>query len=94
MQRYSFAITWSELDQNYVALCPEFPGLSGLGYTPQEAIAELQVALELAVETYEGRAGPFRHHSHGLSTAANFSFGCQKVCTQRLHRRQRPRAYR
>ncbi len=53
MQRYSFAITWSELDQNYVALCPEFPGLSGLGDTPQEAIAELQVALELAVETYE-----------------------------------------
>lgn len=58
MQRYSFAITWSELDQNYVALCPEFLGLSGLGNTAQEAIAELQVALELAVETYEAEGWP------------------------------------
>jgi len=58
MQKYSFNITWSDLDQNYVALCPEFPDLSGLGATPEQAVAELQVALELAIETYQEEGWP------------------------------------
>ena len=58
MHKYSFAVTWSEEDQNYVALCPEFPDLSGLGETPEEAIAELRVALDLAIEVYEAEGWP------------------------------------
>lgn len=58
MRNYSFTITWSDLDHNYVALCPEFPDLSGLGETPAQAIAELDVALGLAIETYQAEGWP------------------------------------
>jgi predicted RNase H-like HicB family nuclease len=58
MHKYSFAVTWSEEDHNYVALCPEFPDLSGLGETPEEAISELRVALDLAIEVYKAEGWP------------------------------------
>lgn len=60
MNKYSYTVTWSERDDSYIALCPEFPGISGIGDTIEEAIAELQVALELVIEIYqeEGRALP------------------------------------
>lgn len=49
-EHYSFNVLWSELDECYLALCPEFPGLSALGATPSEAIEEGMVALELFLE--------------------------------------------
>lgn len=58
MQKYSVNIMWSDADANYVAVCPEFPGLSGLGATPAQAIAELEVVLELAIETYREEGWP------------------------------------
>src|SRR6266496_6493443 len=53
MYKYSFHTTWSEEDAAYIALCPEFPGVSAFGETPEEAIAEVQIALKLAIETYQ-----------------------------------------
>lgn len=52
MQRttYSFRVLWSDEDQEFVALCPEFPGLSGVADSPEQALAELQTALQLALE--------------------------------------------
>jgi antitoxin HicB len=60
MNKYSFTVAWSDEDEGYIALCPEFSGLSGIGDTVEEAIAELQVALEGAIEVYraEGWALP------------------------------------
>ena len=52
MHRYSFNITWSEEDGEYVATCPAFPGLSALGKTEAEALLEGKVALELFIESY------------------------------------------
>ncbi len=52
MHRYSFNITWSEEDGEYVATCPAFPGLSALGKTEEEALTEGKVALELFIESY------------------------------------------
>lgn len=52
MNRYSFEVSWSEADTSYVALCPEFPGLSALGESAAEAVSEMLVALEMAIETY------------------------------------------
>jgi hypothetical protein len=37
MCNYSFAVRWSEEDQEYVATSPEFAGLSGLGRSAEEA---------------------------------------------------------
>ncbi len=53
MDRYRYIIVWSEDDEAYVALSPEFPGLSGIGDTREKAMTELEIALELAVETYQ-----------------------------------------
>ena len=60
MPKYSSNVAWSEEDGVYVAVSAEFPGLSGLGTKPEEAVRELQVAVDLAVETLEeeGRALP------------------------------------
>jgi predicted RNase H-like HicB family nuclease len=53
MMKYSFTLHWSDEDEGYIARCPEFPGLSAFGESPDEAIAEAQVALELMIETYQ-----------------------------------------
>jgi predicted RNase H-like HicB family nuclease len=52
MKRYGCSVTWHEADEAYVATCPEFPGVSAFGPTPESAVAEMEVALELAMETY------------------------------------------
>ena len=36
--RYTYRVTWSEDDHEYVGLCVEFPGLSWLAGTPEEAL--------------------------------------------------------
>lgn len=36
--RYTYRVTWSEEDQQYVGLCVEFPGLSWLATSPVEAL--------------------------------------------------------
>ena len=56
--KYSFQIFWSEEDQAYVATCAEFPGLSALGETHEEALSEAQTALELMIETYREKGIP------------------------------------
>lgn len=52
MNKYQFNIAWSVEDKAYIATCPEFYGLSAFGDTPEEALAEAQIALELFIETY------------------------------------------
>jgi len=36
--RYTYRVTWSEDDQEYVGLCAEFPSLSWLARTPEAAL--------------------------------------------------------
>jgi predicted RNase H-like HicB family nuclease len=50
VQNYSFNVVWSVEDEKYVATSAEFPGLSGLGYTAADALSELSVAIDVAVE--------------------------------------------
>ena len=50
MFRYSMQLFWSEEDGEYVALIPEFPHLSALANTPEEAAREAQVAAGLFLE--------------------------------------------
>jgi predicted RNase H-like HicB family nuclease len=53
MKNYSFKVFWSEEDKGYIAVCPEFPGISAFGDTPEQALAEVKIPLEMAIETYE-----------------------------------------
>jgi len=36
--RYTYRITWSEEDKEYVGLCTEFPSLSWLAESPESAL--------------------------------------------------------
>jgi predicted HicB family RNase H-like nuclease len=36
--RYTYRVTWSEEDEEYIGLCVEYPSLSWLAPTPQEAL--------------------------------------------------------
>jgi predicted HicB family RNase H-like nuclease len=36
--RYTYRVTWSEDDQEYIGLCVEFPSLSWLTKTPEAAL--------------------------------------------------------
>ncbi|MEW5873431.1 MAG: toxin-antitoxin system HicB family antitoxin [Chloroflexota bacterium] len=69
--RYTYRVTWSEDDAEYVGLCVEFPSLSWLASEPEtalqgirqvvaEVVADLQASGEqvpepLAVKKYSGR---------------------------------------
>lgn len=47
---YSVHIQWSADDAEFVATCPEFPGLSALAPTAAEAASELYDAIDGAVD--------------------------------------------
>lgn len=40
--RYTYRLTWSEEDQEYVGLCAELPGLSWLDASPEKALAGIR----------------------------------------------------
>ena len=51
MSKYGFSLLWSEEDQGFIVTCPDFPGLSAFGETPEEALIEAKVALELFTDS-------------------------------------------
>jgi predicted RNase H-like HicB family nuclease len=55
MNKYSFNIAWSEEDDEYIATCSSFPGLSAFGETEEEALREAKIALDLFIESYRER---------------------------------------
>lgn len=48
IDHFTYRVTWSEEDQEYVGLCAEFPSLSWLEKTPEKALAGIR---KLARET-------------------------------------------
>lgn len=63
MSHYSYFVAWSPEDGEYVALSSEFPGLSGMAETAEEAMAMLRDAIAVAVEAFaeDGEAAPQPH---------------------------------
>jgi len=47
--RYTYRISWSEDDQEHVGLCLEFPSLSWLAKTPEEALRGIRKIVSEAV---------------------------------------------
>ncbi|MBN1940219.1 MAG: toxin-antitoxin system HicB family antitoxin, partial [Candidatus Aminicenantes bacterium] len=58
--RYTYRITWSEDDREYAALCLEFPSLSWLAKTPENALQGIRnvVRETLADMKRSGEAPP------------------------------------
>ena len=51
--RYTYRVTWSEEDNEYVGLCVEFPSLSWLESTPEEALEGIRQAVADVVADLE-----------------------------------------
>lgn len=58
--RYTYRVTWSEEDAEYVGLCLEFPLLSWLAPGPEDAFAGIRQVVEEAVQDMQsaGEAVP------------------------------------
>ena len=48
--RYTYRVTWSEEDQEYVGLCAEFQSLSCLDQTPEAALKGIRKVVEGVIE--------------------------------------------
>ena len=49
--RYTYRVTWSEEDGEYVGLCTEFPSLSWLAQVPEDALKGIrQVVAEVVAD--------------------------------------------
>lgn len=49
LNKYSYQIDWSEDDQEYIATCLEFPGLSSIEETQEQALIGLKEVLEESI---------------------------------------------
>ena len=56
--RYTYRTTWSEDDQEYVALCAEFPSLSWLAASPETSLKGLRKVVADVVNDLEENGEP------------------------------------
>ena len=69
-ERYTYRVTWSEEDQEYVGLCAEFPSLSWLARTPEAALKGIRQVVADVVKDMQEQGeevpGPIAsRHYHG-----------------------------
>lgn len=48
--KHTYCLSWSEEDKEYVALCAEFPSLSWLAKTPEEALRGIKKLIKQVTE--------------------------------------------
>ena len=51
--RYTYRVTWSEEDGEYVGLCAEFPSLSWLAASPEDALTGIRAVVADVVADME-----------------------------------------
>jgi len=56
--RYTYRVTWSEEDNEYVGLCAEFPSLSWLEPSPEEALKGIRKTVAQVVADLEKSGEP------------------------------------
>jgi len=56
--RYTYRVTWSEEDNEYVGLCAEFPSLSWLELSPEEALKGIRQTVAQVVADLEASGEP------------------------------------
>jgi predicted HicB family RNase H-like nuclease len=58
IDRYTYRVTWSEEDQEYVGLCAEFTSLSWLEKTPEKALSGIRKLVQECVSDLERGGEP------------------------------------
>ena len=57
-RQFTYQVIWSDTDGEFVGLCAEFPSLSWLASTRDEAIAEIRHLVEECVADMEANGEP------------------------------------
>ena len=55
---YTYRIFWSEEDEAYIAEVEELEGCSAFGDTPEQALKEVQTAMQLWLEVAKEKGDP------------------------------------
>ena len=50
VEKYTYRVTWSEEDQEFVGLCAEFPSLSWLASTPEKTLKGIASVVKKCIE--------------------------------------------
>ena len=50
VDKYTYRVTWSEDDEEFVGLCAEFPSLSWLASTPEEAMKGIRSVVNECIQ--------------------------------------------
>lgn len=48
--KYTYRVTWSEEDEEFVGLCAEFPSLSWLATSPEEALKGIRAVVRKCIK--------------------------------------------
>ena len=55
VDRYTYRVTWSDEDQEYVGLCAEFPSLSWLEKSPEKALVGIRKLVKECVSDMQAQ---------------------------------------
>jgi len=54
MDKYTYRVTWSENDSEFIGLCAEFPSLSWLAATPGKALSGIRAVVSDCIDDMVG----------------------------------------
>jgi predicted RNase H-like HicB family nuclease len=64
MSQYPINLFWSDEDCQWIAVAPDLEGCSASGETPEEAAREIQVAIDLWLESDRAHGDTIPQPSH------------------------------
>ncbi len=70
--RYTYRVTWSDEDGEYVGLCAEFPGLSWLASAPELALRGIRSVVATAVDDLQKNQDPIPEAMASRSFSGKF----------------------
>ena len=81
MDKYTYRVTWSKEDNEYIGLCAEFPGLSWLARTQEAASAGIRDVVKQVIQDMQSSGEPIpqplatRRYREGLQSVS------RQMCT-------------
>jgi predicted RNase H-like HicB family nuclease len=82
--RYTYRVTWSEDDNEYVGLCAEFPSLSWIARTPETALKGIRKLVANVVKDMNSSDEKVPEPIAADLTAESFSSEFLRMCTKSL----------
>ncbi|ABW68553.1 type II toxin-antitoxin system HicB family antitoxin [Desulfosudis oleivorans] len=70
--KYTYRVTWSEDDNEYVGICAEFPSLSWLDNTPEKALKGIRRLVAEVVSDMSGNHEPVPEPIAGKNYSGKF----------------------